>query len=243
MESNQSCLSQINPSYKLIAHIIVMVMLMFIGNPIKTFVFWIAFLLVGLAIGGWTVKYLLKVMVSYCLFFVLVFWMLAAFGKGDNEIWQWAWFRITEESIGNGLTISLRMLAFVTIGLLFTSTTNLHLFMMSLIHQLKVSPKWAYGFLAGFRCIPMFQAELMQLKDAHRIRGYKQRRSWQSFKRYAIPLLTNAIRKSERMAIAMEARGFTGSRDRSYYKTTAITPIDVLYVGLLLLFAISMVFL
>lgn len=120
MESNQSCLSQINPSYKLIAHIIVMVMLMFIGNPIKTFVFWIAFLLVGLAIGGWTVKYLLKVMVSYCLFFVLVFWMLAAFGKGDNEIWQWAWFRITEESIGNGLTISLRMLAFVTIGLLFT---------------------------------------------------------------------------------------------------------------------------
>ena len=69
----------------------------------------------------------------YLVFFILVFWMMAAFGKGEETIWEWAWFRVTEESVGNGLTIALRMLGFVTYGLLFTSTTDLTQFIMSLI--------------------------------------------------------------------------------------------------------------
>lgn len=107
--------------------------------------------------------------------FILVFWMMAAFGKGDHTVWKWAWFHMTEESLRNGLTIALRMLGFVTFGLLFTSTTDLTAFMMSLIHQCKMSPKWAYGMLAGFRFIPLFQSELKQMKAAHKIRGYKQK--------------------------------------------------------------------
>jgi len=233
MEGNQSYLSHINPSVKLLAHIAVMFMLMLVSTPHKTLIIWMAFLSLGIAIGGWTIKYIMKVMTPYFIFFVLTFWMLAAFGKGENEIWQWAWFRITEESASNGLAIALRMLAFVTIGLLFTSTTNLHLFMMSLVHQLKVPPKWAYGFMAGFRCIPMFQTELIHLKEAHRVRGHRHKTSWQTFKRYAVPLLTHAVRKSERMALAMEVRGFTGNRDRSYYKTTIVTSKDYLYVSML----------
>lgn len=31
---------------------------------------------------------------------------MAAFGKGEETIWEWAWFRVTEESVGNGLTIA-----------------------------------------------------------------------------------------------------------------------------------------
>lgn len=95
--------------------------------------------------------------------------------QGDHTVWKWAWFHMTEESLRNGLTIALRMLGFVTFGLLFTSTTDLTAFMMSLIHQCKMSPKWAYGMLAGFRFIPLFQSELKQMKAAHKIRGYKQK--------------------------------------------------------------------
>ncbi|MEK4669560.1 energy-coupling factor transporter transmembrane component T [Paenibacillus alvei] len=233
MEGNQSYLSHINPSVKLIAHLAVMFLLMMISEPGKTLLIWTAFLFLGMIGGGWTIKYLLKVMPPYFVFFVLTFWMLAAFGKGETEIWQWAWFRITAESASNGLTIATRMLAFVTIGLLFTSTTCIHPFMMSLVHQLKVPPKWAYGFMAGFRCIPLFQKELAHLKEAHRIRGCRHNGSWQTFKRYAVPLLTNAVRKSERMALAMEVRGFTGDRDRSYYKKTIVTKKDYYYASLL----------
>jgi energy-coupling factor transport system permease protein len=177
----------------------------------------------------------LKRLLPYLGFFILVFWMMAAFGEGEETIWKWAWFHITDESMNHGLTISLRMLGFVTYGLLFTSTTDLTLFIMSLIHQCKLSPKWAYGLLAGFRFIPLFQSELNQMKTAHKVRGYKQRNSWKAFMRYSLPLFTQGIRKSERMAIAMEARGFTGTRDRTYYQTPKILAKDLVYLLSLLI--------
>ncbi|SLL33246.1 cobalt ABC transporter [Mycobacteroides abscessus subsp. abscessus] len=220
-------------------HILLMVILMTVHSAISTLAIWVCVFILGLTLGGWKGKFLVKVLLPYSIFFVLTFWMLAAFGKGETVVWKWAWFTVTEESIGNGLLIALRMLAFVTIGLLFTTTTNLYVLMMSLIHQWKLSPKWAYGMLAGFRCIPMFQSDLAQLKEAHRIRGYKHSGTWKAFFRYAVPLITQAIRRSEQMAIAMEVRGFTGERDRTYYQKTIITSYDYLYFSMVMIIAIS----
>jgi energy-coupling factor transport system permease protein len=219
-----------------------MFLLMAVTNPLTTLAVWIFVLIIGVSIGGWRLPYLVKVLLPYIFFFVFVFWMRAAFGKGEHVIMEWAWFRLTEESLRNGLTISLRMLGFVTIGLLFTSTTDLNLFIMSLIKQCRLSPKWAYGFLAGFRCIPMFQEELAQIKEAHRIRGYKHNGSWRAFIRYAVPLLTQAIRRSERMAIAMEARGFTGTSDRTYYRSPKVAKRDYIYFGAVIIIAFFIIY-
>lgn len=151
---------------------------------------------------------------SYCLEVGMV-----SYYRGEFEKWAF--------------TISFRMLGFVTFGLLFTSTTDLTAFMMSLIHQCRMSPKWAYGMLAGFRFIPLFQSELKQMKAAHKIRGYKQKNSWKAFMRYALPLFTQGVRKSERLAIAMEARGFTGARERTYYHVISTSWIDYMYLLLI----------
>lgn len=67
------------------------------------------------------------------------------------------------------------------------------------------------------------------MKTAHKVRGYKQKNSWKAFMRYALPLFTQGIRKSERIAIAMEARGFTGTRDRTYYQTPKVAAKDWVY--------------
>lgn len=240
MTSNQSHLGSLNPAVKLITHILLMLLLMMIDRPLTTFSIWIFVLIIGVGIGGWKGRFLIRVLLPYSLFFVLTFWMLAAFGKGENTVWQWGWFHVTAESMRNGLLIALRMLAFVTIGLLFTTTTNLQELMMSFIHQWRLSPKWAYGFMAGFRCIPMFQSDVAQLKEAHRIRGYRQNGSFKSFIHYAVPLLTQAIRRSERMAIAMEVRGFTGTRDRTYYQVTKVSIVDYLYLFIMLFVAVCM---
>jgi energy-coupling factor transport system permease protein len=68
------------------------------------------------------------------------------------------------------------------------------------------------------------------MKTAHKVRGYKQKNSWKAFMRYSLPLFTQGIRKSERIAIAMEARGFTGTRDRTYYQTPKILSKDLVYL-------------
>lgn len=235
MKANHSFLASLNPCCKLLSHLLVMFLLMTVANPKVTFLIWILAVLIGIFLGGWRITYFLKRLFPYLGFFILVFWMMAAFGEGEETVWKWAWFHITTESMNHGLTIAFRMLGFVTYGLLFTSTTDLTLFIMSLIHQCKLSPKWAYGLLAGFRFIPLFQNELLQLKTAHKVRGYKQKSSWKAFMRYSLPLFTQGIRKSERIAIAMEVRGFTGTRDRTYYQTTKIETKDLVYLLSLLL--------
>jgi len=241
MKANDSFLATLNPACKLLSHFIVMFLLMAISNPKVTLLIWLLALLIGIFLGGWRMTYLLKRLLPYLGFSILVFWMMAAFGEGEETIWKWAWFHITDESMNHGLTIGLRMLGFVTYGLLFTSTTDLTLFIMSLIHQCKLSPKWAYGLLAGFRFIPLFQSELNQMKTAHKVRGYKQRNSWKAFMRYSLPLFTQGIRKSERLAIAMEARGFTGTRDRTYYQTPKILAKDLVYLLSLLMVVLGIV--
>lgn len=235
MKANDSFLSTLNPACKLLSHLIVMFLLMAISNPKVTFLIWLLAVFIGIFLGGWSITYLLKRFLPYLGFFILVFWMMAAFGEGEETIWKWAWFHMTVESMNHGLTIALRMLAFVTYGLLFTSTTDITLFIMSLIHQCRLSPKWAYGLLAGLRFIPLFQSELNQMKTAYKVRGYKPKNSWKAFMRYSLPLFTQGIRKSERIAIAMEARGFTGTRDRTYYKTTKLLTKDLVYLFSLLI--------
>lgn len=239
MTSNNSWLAGRNPSLKLFTHLLVMVLLMMIADPVTTLLLWVLSVFIGIFAGGWTLSYLKTRLLQYAVFFLLVFWMLAAFGKGENTIWQWAWFHLTEESVQNGLTIALRMLGFVTYGLLFTSTTDITKFIMSLIHQCRLSPKWAYGLLAGFRFIPLFQTELKHMKAAHKIRGFRPKSNWNGFVRYTLPLLTQGIRKAERIAVAMEARGFTGSRNRTYYQTTTVSFGDCSYSIALFLIALT----
>jgi energy-coupling factor transport system permease protein len=241
MKSNHSFLASLNPSIKLLSHFLVMFLLMTVTNPKVTFEIWVLAVLIGIFLGGWRITYLLKRLLPYLGFFILVFWMMAAFGEGEETIWKWAWFHLTVESVNHGLMIALRMLGFVTYGLLFTSTTDLTLFMMSLIHQCKLSPKWAYGLLAGFRFIPLFQSEFNQMKMAHKVRGYKQKNSWKAFMRYSLPLFSQGIRKSERIAVAMEVRGFTGARDRTYYQTTRVVTRDWTYLLSLLIVVIGII--
>lgn len=241
MKVNHSFLATINPTCKLFSHVLVMLLLMVITDVKVTFLIWFLAVLIGLFLGGWTISYLLKRLCPFFWIFILIFWMMAAFGKGQETIWQWAWFHVTQESINHGLTIAFRMLAFVTYGLLFTSTTNLTLFIMSLIHQCKLSPKWAYGLLAGIRLIPLFQSELNQLKMAHKVRGYKEKNGWKMFLSYAVPMFTQGIRKSERIAIAMEARGFSRAKNRTYYRTTKVALKDGGYLVSILAIVIVMI--
>jgi energy-coupling factor transport system permease protein len=46
---------------------------------------------------------------------------------------------------------------------------------------------------------------------------------------YAIPLLAISVRRAERVALAMDSRGFGARPDRTYYRVTTITRADLLF--------------
>lgn len=121
---------------------------------------------------------------------------------------------------------------------MFILTTDPTRFILSLVQQCKLPPKIAYGVLAGYRFLPLFREELRILQNAHRIRGLPRARGirnrLQQLRRYLIPLLASAIRKAERAALAMESKGFTGSKERTYYTEIKIRLQDWLLVLILI---------
>ncbi len=158
------------------------------------------------------------------------------FSYGDVLFSLWG-IEVTTGSILTGISLAFRSLCFVALSLLFALTTDSTKFMLSLMQQCKLPPKITYGVLAGYRFLPIFQHELQILRQAHRIRGIGRTRGIKGrlnqFRRYSIPLLANGIRKAERVAIAMESKGFTGDTDRTHYHKMTVEKKDWLFFAMI----------
>jgi energy-coupling factor transport system permease protein len=73
MKGNQSWLSTLNPACKLLSHFLAMFILMAISDPKETFGILLLGVCIGIFIGGWRISYLLKRLLPYLGFFILVF--------------------------------------------------------------------------------------------------------------------------------------------------------------------------
>lgn len=173
-------------------------------------------------------------------------WTTIVFGAetGGTVIWSLFGFDVTDEQLALALSLSFRVLAFSSLSLLFALTTDPVKFVMSLMQQLKLSPKLAYGVLVGYQFLPVLKDEFFQIQQAHRLRGAAVEKFWWQrvlgIRRVIIPMLAGAVRKAERSAFAMEARGFTGEARKEFYQPVAIKPKDyVLSAAIVLIFILS----
>lgn len=165
----------------------------------------------------------------------------------NDEVWiRIGGFEAGRETVLTALSLGLRTLTFSALSLLFILTTDPVKLIFSLMQQCRLSPKLAYGIMAGYRFLPLFREELATMQQAHRMRGIQRERGVRfilhAFKRYSIPLLASSIRKSERVAVAMVSRGFTGKRDRDFYLKLQVRWQDWGFL-MVLLAAISLCFL
>lgn len=231
-------LHRLNPSWKLASHFAFMLLLVIIRDPYTTFFMMLIPATLVYTLVPLPLKRLLLYTAPFFVMFVLSTWSIAAFGRGETVWLAWGWFHFTEEGFFNGLTIGFRMLAYLYYGLLFLLTTDITSFVLSLMQQCRLKPKWAYALLAGVRFVPLFKNEYEQIRAAHRVRGIHREKGMKAriraALRYTIPLLSQGIRKAERVAIALEARGFDGSWNRTFYRTVPSGKRDVYYFILLL---------
>jgi len=122
-------------------------------------------------------------------------------------------FRITGAALAAGIGLGCRIAAIGAVGAVFALTTDSTRLVDSLVQQGHVPERFAYGALAAYGAVPRFSEDLATLRQARRIRGF--RGDWHP--RLLVSLLVLAIRHGDRMAIAMDARGF-GSGPRSHYR-------------------------
>ncbi|MCL0043696.1 energy-coupling factor transporter transmembrane protein EcfT [Peptococcaceae bacterium] len=118
--------------------------------------------------------------------------------------------------------------------LLFSLTTNFNSFVSALVQQWKVPYRIGYTIMAAYRFVPMLNFELTVIRSAHKIRGVSDRGTLKAkleqTKRYAVPLLSTAIRKAERTALAMDSRAFGAFENRTYYRIYKFAWRDLLFI-------------
>jgi energy-coupling factor transport system permease protein len=115
--------------------------------------------------------------------------------------------------------------AIVTIGAVFTLTTDVTRLIDSMVQLGRVSPRFAYGALAAYQAVPKIVEDLTTLRGVRRLRGLRE---WDP--RLLVGLLVRAIRHADQLAIAMDARGF-GSGPRTTYRPVAWTQHDAIVAG------------
>ena len=112
-------------------------------------------------------------------------------------------------------------MAIAAVGVVVALTTEPTRLVDALVQQARVPERFGYGALAAYQAIPRFAEDLTTLRQARRLRGL--RGSWHP--RILVGLLVLAIRHGDRVALAMDARGF-GSGPRTHYRLVRWTWLD-----------------
>jgi energy-coupling factor transport system permease protein len=177
------------------------------------------------------------------------------YGAGNcQELWRLGSLTITTCALRQvGLMVP-RLLGFMLLTSLLTlttSTTELTHGLDTLLSPLKrlgfPAHELALVFAIALRFAPTLGGELERIMKAQASRGADfgeqgRMRFVQRTKNLLpllVPLFLSALRRAEDLALAMEARGYTGGRGRSCFVELKAVPRDFLALGLAAVFCLS----
>jgi energy-coupling factor transport system permease protein len=130
--------------------------------------------------------------------------------------------------------ISLRLIAIALPGILVFASTDAVDLADSLVQQLRIPPRFAYGALAGLRLLPLLAADWATIHRARRARGIDAGHSPLGIARLFVSavfgLLVAAIRRATRLAQAMDSRGFDSRRVRTVARQQVVKSSDWILV-------------
>ena len=139
------------------------------------------------------------------------------------------------------VTVSVRLVCITLPGVAVLASTDPRDLADSLVQQARVSPRFAYGAMAGLRLLPLFAADWQHLQRARRARGIHRGRTPLALlgtaRALTFALLVSAVRRGIRLAAAMDARGFDGHEQRSTARPQRLDRADVAMVILAALVA------
>lgn len=245
----RTSLHQMNPSVKFVIVMICMLSLAFFFNPWTPLVFWLSIIVMQMFLSNISWRNWILLMLPFLIAAFGYLWTTLIFAKSGTGpvLWSIGTVEITESQLNHALSLSFRVLAFSSLSLLFALTTNPITFIRSLMQQLKLSPKIAYGIMVGYQFLPLLKEEFMQVQQVQKLRGLGDDsnifKRMIGLRRVLIPMLSGAVRKAERVAFAMEARGFTGEPRKVFYHVVPIGKKDfilaLLFICVLILSCIS----
>lgn len=232
----ESFLRRRNPTIKLAVALILSLALTLIIDPLTPLLVLGLTLAAGLVLGQIRPSTYARALVPLVLVALGFVWSNAAFANvptGTDAMVQFGPLRLTWPGLLFGLAIALRGLAIGALSLTFILSTDPTDLVVSLIRHGRLPFRVGYALMAGLRFLPYFTAEFEQIRLAQRVRGQVESGTFPArLKRrlsYLVPLLSSAVRRAARVAVAMDSRGFASVQQRTYYRVVPLTWQDLLF--------------
>jgi energy-coupling factor transport system permease protein len=168
---------------------------------------------VGLSVLGRGVENLKRFRAMFVLVFVFTVVIWSFFYRGAHAP--------THAGFLFGLSTAIRLDTFLATGLLFLTTTRVEEVAYAL-GRLGVPYTVGFTLTLAFRLVPVFFDAALTVVQAQRCRGLSFERGGlvarlRRFVPVIVPVLIGALRRADRMAMALELRGFNSGRPRTTY--------------------------
>lgn len=245
---------RLDPRVKIIFAMIFVVSLFLGKNP---FLFLIAFavLAVYIKISNVPLKFIFRGMKTLSLIILLSGLLNLFTVKGVNVVFEWGMIRITENGIHAAIYTTLR-LGFMIVGssmMTYTTTPN------SLTDGLEKMLGWmkklgvpvhefAMIMSIALRFVPVLVEELDKIMKAQMARGidFNEGNLFVRLRKLIpilVPLIVSAMKRSEELAMAMDARCYHGGEGRTKMKPLVYQRRDYIAYALIFVYLIGMVML
>lgn len=140
---------------------------------------------------------------------------------GSHRIFEWWVFHPTYESLAQGFLTAVRIFAMVSSFILFLLSTHPSE-MMSDLTRRGLPGQFAYVIVSTLQIIPQMQAKAQTIIAAQRSRGLDTEGTFLkrvgSLLPLVSPLVFGSLVEVEERAIAIEARGFTSTRPKTFLR-------------------------
>lgn len=242
-----SFIYKINPLNKIVFCIIMMITLLLLDTLLNTLLFG-CFIIALFFICKLPLISVFKGMKSILFFLLITFFMHIFLSENGEILFEFYFLKITDIGLSNAFMIFLRLLFIIMLNSLLTLTTfptEIAWGIEKLLFPLKIFKfpieDFALMLSLSLRFIPVLFLELGKIIDAQKSRGAEFdsgsfiKRIF-SFPPVLIPLFINSFFRAEEIAVAMEARCYNGSKNRTHFNIIGYGFLDTIFVFSYILF-------
>ncbi len=235
---------RLDPRTKMIGVLILFIICLCFNHPLYMVAISLSVMLIAILAKALPNFWRLRIILTLLFVFSTVTWPF--FIKGPNPLWSWGPFQVSQESLFYAIAMGLRLSTFVSIGLIFLSTTRNEELTNGLI-RMGVPYPIAFALSTALRLVPTFAGAGATIIQAQISRGLDLE-SGSIFSRIgkfipqAVPLFIYAIRHTNLLAMALESKGFSPGLKRTLYYDPHMGRIDHMVLAILMIALIIMIY-
>lgn len=250
--NTDSIIHRMDPRTKIVWTLVYVVTLFLARNP---FLYLTAFLALGVYIRASRVplRFIGKGLKALGMLILFTVVMTLFTVGGVKVVWEWYFIRITEAGLRAAVYLGLRLIFMILGSCMMTYTTTPNALtdglekMLGWLNRIRVPVhEFAMIMSLALRFVPILVEELDKIMKAQMARGidFQEGNLFERLKKLIpimIPLFVSAIRRSNELAMAMEARCYHGGEGRTKMKPLKYQRRDYIAYGLIITYLAGMI--